>query len=169
MADRSGMGNTPLAVEPRTAYSWGDDPTTSKTTLGITDNSLEGPRRSSRRKNPSRFGLMTCTATSADGPGSNEYTEDGYQWMAGLRILAMPAAQTRGRSSPIPVRSVVGGSLGNDPPRTTRATRWATMDEEWKSEDPNSRWRPVVVHHGPSRGVGFRLFRSAKCSRRNDR
>ncbi len=42
------------------------------------------------------------------------------------------------------------------------AARLGTEDEEWKEEDPNFPKSPWWFTSDPSRGVGFRLFRSYK-------
>ena len=47
-----------------------------------------------------------------------------------------------------------------DPEQLRSAARLASDDEEWKEEDPNFPKSPWWFTSDPSRGVGFRLFRS---------
>ena len=49
-----------------------------------------------------------------------------------------------------------------DPEQLRSAARLASSDDEWKEEDPNFPKSPWWFTSDPSRGVGFRLFRSYK-------
>ena len=57
---------------------------------------------------------------------------------------------------------VRGGSWEGDPENLRSAARLASDDEGWKEEDPNYPKSPWWFTSDPARGVGFRLFRSAK-------
>ncbi len=57
---------------------------------------------------------------------------------------------------------ISGGSWEMDPEQLRSAARLASEDEDWKEEDPNFPKSPWWYTSDPSRGVGFRLFRSYK-------
>ena len=61
--------------------------------------------------------------------------------------------------SPCVVR---GGTWESDAEDLRSAARLPTDDEEWKAEDPNFPRSPWWFTSDPSRGVGFRIFRSYK-------
>jgi len=141
-----------------TAYSWGDDPDDIEDYAWYYDNSLEGPGEVAT-KEPNPFGLYDMHGNVSEWT-VNEYTEDGYQWMADENPGDASSA-TRWPVNPYPC-VVRGGSWEMDPPELRSATRLATDDEEWKSEDPNFPLSPWWFTTDPSRGVGFRLFRSGE-------
>ncbi|MEM6363181.1 MAG: formylglycine-generating enzyme family protein [Planctomycetota bacterium] len=141
----------------QTAYSFGDDPETIDEYAWYFDNAFEGPAPVGTKK-PNAFGLHDMHGNVAEWT-VNQYTEDGYQWLKDAGVShAVNAANWP--ESPWPCVSR-GGSWEMDPPDLRSTSRLASDDEEWKSEDPNFPLSPWWFTSDPSRGVGFRLFRSA--------
>jgi len=139
-----------------TAYSWGDDPEKIGEYAWYFDNALDGPGLVGKKK-PNAFGLHDMHGNAAEWT-VNEYTPEGYQWMVEGKISdATRAARWPDLPWPCVAR---GGSWEMDPPDLRSASRLASDDEEWKFEDPNYPRSPWWFTSDPSRGVGFRLFRS---------
>ncbi|EMI56940.1 formylglycine-generating enzyme family protein [Rhodopirellula sallentina] len=139
-----------------TAYSWGDDADEIEDYAWYFDNSLDGPGDVGTKK-PNPFGLYDMHGNAAEWT-VNEYTEDGYEWMNEANPGDATSA-TRWPENPYPCVAR-GGSWEMDPPDLRSAARLASDDEEWKSEDPNFPRSPWWFTSDPSRGVGFRMFRS---------
>ena len=53
-----------------------------------------------------------------------------------------------------------GGSWQDDAEQLRCAARLASEDEDWKAEDPNFPLSPWWYTDDPTRGIGFRIFRS---------
>jgi formylglycine-generating enzyme required for sulfatase activity len=111
-------------------------------------------------KKPNDFGLHDMHGSVAELT-INQYTEDGYASFQGsatplnaLDVVVWPES-----AYPIVAR---GGSWEMDADRLRSAARLASDDEAWKEEDPNFPKSPWWFTSDPSRGVGFRLFRSYK-------
>ena len=139
-----------------TAYSWGDDADESDDHAAYFDNSDEGPAKVGEKK-PNAFGLHDMHGNAAELT-VNQYSEDGYAAFANKQPLnAIDAVEWPVESYPCVVR---GGSWEMDPPDLRSAARLATDDEAWKEDDPNFPRSPWWFTSDPSRGVGFRLFRS---------
>lgn len=139
-----------------TAYSWGDSIDDLEEYAWFFDNSLDGPGNVGTKK-PNQFGLHDMHGNAAEWT-VNEYTEDGYQWMVDQQLVdATTAALFPTNPYPCVCR---GGSWEMDPPELRSAARLASDDESWKEEDPNFPRSPWWFTSDPSRGVGFRLFRS---------
>ncbi|MEM1225379.1 MAG: SUMF1/EgtB/PvdO family nonheme iron enzyme [Planctomycetota bacterium] len=141
-----------------TVYSWGDDPDLIDEYAWYFDNAFDGPGPVGTKK-PNPFGLHDMHGNAAEWT-VNEYTEDGYGWMSDQGI-ASAADAAKWPEMPWPCVSR-GGSWEMDPPDLRSAARLASDDEEWKVEDPNFPLSPWWFTSDPSRGVGFRLFRSAE-------
>ena len=141
-----------------TAYSWGDSVDDLEDHAWYFDNSLDGPGDVGSKK-PNPFGLYDMHGNAAEWT-VNEYTEDGYQWMADQKPADATAAALF-PENPYPCVAR-GGSWEMDPPALRSAARLASDDEMWKEEDPNYPKSPWWFTSDPSRGVGFRLFRSAE-------
>lgn len=139
-----------------TAYSWGDNPDDIEDYAWYFDNSLDGPGEVGTKK-PNPFGLFDMHGNAAEWT-VNEYTEDGYQWMVDQELTDATAA-SKFPVNPYPCVAR-GGSWEMDPPELRSAARLASNDEDWKEEDPNFPRSPWWFTSDPSRGVGFRLFRS---------
>jgi formylglycine-generating enzyme required for sulfatase activity len=139
-----------------TAYSWGDSADEIDDYAWYFDNAFDGQVPVGEKK-PNPFGLYDMHGNVAEWT-VNAYTEDGYKAFAdkpGLNatdVVVWPKA-------PYPC-VVRGGSWEMDPEGLRSAARMQTDDEEWKSEDPNFPRSPWWFTSDPSRGVGFRIFRS---------
>lgn len=139
-----------------TAYSWGDDTDDIDDFAAYFDNSNDGPSKVGIRK-PNAFGLHDMLGNVAEWT-VNKYTEDGYAALADKQpIKAVDAVLWPDEAYPCVLR---GGTWEFDAPELRCASRLATDDEEWKEDDPNFPRSPWWFTSYPSRGVGFRLFRS---------
>lgn len=142
----------------KTAYSFGDDPEMLDEYAWSFDNSgLEAPKVGTKK--PNDFGLFDMHGSVAELT-VNQYTEDGYaQFDKGEPVRAVEMVVWPEWAYPIVVR---GGSWEMDAEQLRSAARLASDDEAWKDEDPNFPTSPWWFTSDPSRGVGFRLFRSYK-------
>lgn len=142
----------------KTAYSWGADADSIDDHAWYFDNCDEGPTAGSLKK-ANGFGLHDMHGRAAEWV-VDRYTEDGYSELPQDRTLSvLEAVQWPDSAYPGVVR---GGSWEMDPPQLRSAARFPSDDEEWKGEDPNFPRSPWWFTTDPSRGVGFRLFRSYK-------
>jgi formylglycine-generating enzyme required for sulfatase activity len=142
-----------------TPYSFGEDPEQLDEYAWYFDNSDTSASPSVGTKKPNGFGLLDMHGCVAELT-VNEYTEDGYaRFDKGKPINAIDVVVWPEYSYPIVVR---GGSWEMDAEQLRSAARLATDDESWKDEDPNFPKSPWWYTSDPSRGVGFRLFRSYK-------
>ena len=140
-----------------TAYSWGDDPEKVGEFAWYFDNADEGAPPVASKK-PNAFGLYDMHGSVAEWT-VNQYDEKGYAGFAKAKgpLKAVDAVAWPESASPCVVR---GGSWEMDPEQLRSAARFSSDDEEWKYEDPNLPKSPWWFTSDPSRGVGFRLFRS---------
>ncbi|WP_430451162.1 formylglycine-generating enzyme family protein [Rhodopirellula europaea] len=140
----------------QTAYSWGDSADDIEEYAWYFDNSYDGPAHVGTKK-PNPFGLHDMHGNAAEWT-VNEYSEEGYQWLKESPVdNAIDAVRWPENPWPCVAR---GGSWESDPPELRSAARLASDDDEWKNEDPNFPKSPWWFTDDPSRGVGFRLFRS---------
>lgn len=140
----------------QTAYSWGDSAEDIEDYAWYFDNSFDGPAHVGTKK-PNPFGLHDMHGNAAEWT-VNEYSEKGYQWLKESPVDgAIDAVRWPENPWPCVAR---GGSWESDPPELRSAARLASDDEEWKYEDPNFPKSPWWFTNDPSRGVGFRIFRS---------
>ena len=142
----------------KTAYGFGEDPEKLDEYAWYFDNSgLEAPKVGTKK--PDDFGLYDMHGCVAELT-VNQYTEDGYaQFDNGEPVRAVDMVVWPEWAYPIVVR---GGSWEMDAEQLRSAARLASDDEAWKDEDPNFPTSPWWFTSDPSRGVGFRLFRSFK-------
>ena len=141
-----------------TAYSWGDDADAIDDYAWHFDNSDEG-QGSVGTKKPNAFGLHDMHGNVAEWT-VNAYTENGYADFADKQgINATEMVVWPSSPSPCVLR---GGTWEFDPEDLRSASRLASDDEEWKADDPNYPRSPWWFTSDPSRGVGFRIFRSYK-------
>ena len=139
-----------------TAYSWGDSPDDIDDYAWYYDNAADGPPEVGS-KEPNPYGLHDMHGSVAEWT-VNQYDESGYEAFADRQpINATDAVVWPEFASGCVVR---GGSWEMDPPDLRSASRLASEDEVWKEEDPNFPLSPWWFTSDPSRGVGFRLFRS---------
>ncbi|WP_372723434.1 formylglycine-generating enzyme family protein [Novipirellula sp.] len=139
-----------------TAFSWGDSADDIDDYAWYYDNADEGQEAVGTKK-PNPFGLHDMHGNVAEWT-VNQYTEDGYESFADKTpINATEVVKWPETSSPCVVR---GGSWEMDPEELRSAARLASDDIEWKDSDPNFPKSPWWLTDYPSRGIGFRLFRS---------
>lgn len=139
-----------------TAYSWGDSTDDIDDYAWYFDNADDGQVAVGTLK-PNAFGLHDMHGNAGEWT-VNAYTEDGYASFADKAgINAVDVVVWPEFPSPCVVR---GGTWESDAEDIRSASRMASDDEEWKSEDPNFPRSPWWHTSDPSRGVGFRLFRS---------
>ena len=140
-----------------TAYSWGDSTDAIDDYAWYFDNADSTPEVGQKEPNP--FGLQDMHGSVAEWT-VNQYDESGYEAFADKQpINATEAVVWPEIATNCVVR---GGSWENDPPELRSAARMASDDELWKEEDPNFPRSPWWFTSDPSRGVGFRIFRSYK-------
>jgi formylglycine-generating enzyme required for sulfatase activity len=138
-----------------TAYSWGDETDPLEDHAWYFDNASEGPQPVGT-KQPNAFGLHDMHGNVAEFT-VNQHTDGYADFDTGKPIKAIDAVKWPETSSGIVVR---GGSWEMDPEQLRSAARLVTSDEDWKEEDPNFPRSPWWFTSDPSRGVGFRIFRS---------
>jgi sulfatase modifying factor 1 len=139
-----------------TTYSWGDEADEIDDFAWFMDNSDSGPSPVGTKK-PNAFGLCDMHGNVAELT-MNQYTSDGNAWLSDKEsIQAIDTAKWPVTSSPCVVR---GGSWEMEPEELRSAVRLASDDEVWKEDDPNFPRSPWWFTSDPSRGVGFRIFRS---------
>ena len=142
----------------KTPYSWGEDAAKIDDYAWYFDNCYDGPQPGAEKK-PNDFGLYDMHGSVAELT-VDRYTENGYADLPQDRVLTVDeAVQWPETAFPTTVR---GGSWEMDPEQLRSAARLATDEEEWKNDDPNYPKSPWWFTSDPSRGVGFRLFRSYK-------
>ncbi len=143
-----------------TVYYWGDDPKHAGRYAWYLDNTKLG-QMPVGTKAPNAFGLHDMHGNVAEWT-VNQYTEDGYQWLAELitekgPVNAIDAVKWPTQASPCVVR---GGSWEMNLEDLRSSARLASDDEAWKDSDPCFPRSPWWFTSDPARGVGFRLFRS---------
>lgn len=140
-----------------TAFHFGEDPDDLDDYAWYFDNSDELPHEVGLKK-PNQFGLYDMHGNVMEWAIDN-YTDEGYAAIADEpQPLSVKAAIQWPDS--FDGRVVRGGSFQDDPERVRSAARIGSEDEDWKGEDPNFPLSPWWYTDDPSRGVGFRLFRS---------
>jgi formylglycine-generating enzyme required for sulfatase activity len=141
-----------------TAYSWGDSADDIDDYAWYFDNADDGQVAVGSKK-PNAFGLYDMHGNVAEWT-VNAYTEQGYADFAnkpGINATEMVVWPD------LPWPCVVrGGTWESDAEDLRSAARMQTDDEEWKTDDPNFPRSPWWYTSDPSRGVGFRIFRSYK-------
>ena len=141
-----------------TAYSFGDSADDIDDYAWYFDNAEDGQVAVASKK-PNAFGLYDMHGNVGEWT-VNGYTEDGYANFADKQgVNATEMVVWPDLPSPCVVR---GGTWESDAEDLRSAARLASDDEEWKSEDPNYPRSPWWHTSYPSRGVGFRIFRSYK-------
>jgi formylglycine-generating enzyme len=142
----------------KTAYSFGKDATEIDDYAWYYDNSDNGQSAIGLKK-PNAFGLHDMHGNVAEWT-VNQYTEDGYKEFVSTEnknatyLVKWPETEDN--------CVVRGGSWEGNPEDLRSAVRLPSNNEEWKQEDPNYPKSPWWFTSDPARGVGFRLFRSAK-------
>lgn len=139
------------------SYSFGDDVSQLGDYAWYSGNADAGAKPVGTKK-PNAFGLHDMHGNVAEWT-VDQYTEDGYPSLAGKKNDFVSAVKWPTVAYP---RTVRGGSWEFDAEKVRSASRLGSNDEEWKDQDPNIPLSPWWFTTDPARGVGFRLFRSAK-------
>jgi formylglycine-generating enzyme len=140
-----------------TAYHFGDDEAELEEYAWYSENSQDRPHPVGKKK-PNNFGLHDMHGNvmewAVDG-----YSEEGYaaiadnpQPMSFLASVRWPDDAEN--------RVVRGGSWQDEAAQLRSAARIGSQDEDWKAEDPNVPLSPWWFTDDPTRGIGFRIFRS---------
>lgn len=139
-----------------TEYSFGDDVDDLDDYGWYFDNSDERPQTVGQKK-PNAFGLHDMHGNVMEWVVDG-YTEDGYAAVADKGAKnALDAIQWPTEAA---ARVVRGGSFEDDGEKLRSAARLSTEGEDWKTEDPNVPLSPWWFTDDPTRGIGFRIFRS---------
>ncbi|MFN3193326.1 MAG: formylglycine-generating enzyme family protein [Aureliella sp.] len=137
-------------------YHFGDDSDELDAYAWYFDNS-DGLPHEVGQKEPNQYGLYDMHGNAMEWV-IDSYTEDGYA-----------AIQESGAKSATDAiqwpeswdnRCVRGGSFEDDPEMLRSAARLGSQGEDWKTEDPNVPLSPWWYTDDPTRGIGFRIFRS---------
>ncbi len=140
------------------AYSFGDDEAALSDYAWFADNAEEKPHKVAEKK-PNAFGLFDMHGNVMEWTISG-YTEDGY---AEIAAKPQPVASVDSVTWPKKVegRTLRGGSWQDFAPECRSSARLSSGEEDdWKAEDPNVPLSPWWFTNDPTRGVGFRIFRS---------
>jgi formylglycine-generating enzyme len=140
------------------AFCFGDEEGDLSDYGWFADNADEKPHPVAQKK-PNAFGLYDMHGNVMEWT-VNGYTEDGYQALASK---AQPISFLDSVVWPKNVEGRVlrGGSWQDFAPECRAAARFASgKDKDWKGEDPNLPLSPWWYTTDPTRGVGFRIFRS---------
>ena len=140
----------------QTAYSWGDSADEIDEYAWYIDNAFDGLQPGAQKK-PNAFGLFDMHGGVAEWT-VDRYTEDGYVAFEGKADLTTDDVVKWPESAYPSVAR--GGGWEHEPEQLRSAVRLASDDVAWKEEDPNFPRSPWWFTSDPSRGVGFRLFRS---------
>jgi formylglycine-generating enzyme len=144
----------------KAAYSFGDEEAALSDYAWFADNSDAKPHKVAEKK-PNAYGLFDMHGNVMEWT-INGYTDDGYTSLAGK---PQPVSVIDSIEWPKNVEGRVlrGGSWQDFAPECRSAARLASGEEdEWKAEDPNVPLSPWWYTDDPTRGVGFRIFRSYK-------
>jgi sulfatase modifying factor 1 len=139
------------------AYAFGDDPAQLDEFAWYYDNSDEMPHEVGQKK-PNAFGLHDMHGNVMEWV-IDGHSEEGYSILADVKQPVSFIDAIRWPES-LDNRVVRGGSWQDDAEQLRCAARLASEDEDWKAEDPNFPLSPWWYTDDPSRGIGFRIFRS---------
>ncbi len=109
------------------------------------------------QKKPNKFGLYDMHGNVMEWT-INGYSPEGYKYAADKK-QPMSILESVFWPDSAENRVVRGGSFQDDALLLRSAAKVASLDEEWKSEDPNVPLSPWWYTSDPARGVGFRVFR----------
>jgi formylglycine-generating enzyme required for sulfatase activity len=138
-------------------YCFGDDPSGLGDYAWFADNSDEKPHKVGLKR-ANAFGLHDMHGNvmewAVDG-----FSEEGYAALAD-KPQPIKAIQTVQWAKDPEMRLLRGGSWQDFAPECRSAARLGSLDADWKEEDPNVPLSPWWFTSDPTRGVGFRIFRS---------
>jgi formylglycine-generating enzyme required for sulfatase activity len=139
-------------------YSFGDDEAELGDYAWYADNADEQPHPVGLKK-PNAFGLHDMHGNVMEWV-VDEYTEDGFAALADkTQPLSLP--DTIQWPTSVDRRGLRGGSWQDFAEDCRCSKRMGSGDEEeWKELDPNLPLSPWWFTNDPTRGIGFRIFRS---------
>jgi formylglycine-generating enzyme required for sulfatase activity len=141
----------------KSAYSFGDDPSDLDKYANFAGNTTEGAAKVGS-KLPNAFGLHDMHGNVWEWT-IDQYSAEGFGDRGGKKLSWFEG--TNWPKNP-DLLCVKGGGWQDPAERVRSAVRMGTVDEEWKSEDPNVPLSPWWFTSDPSRMVGMRMVRSAK-------
>ncbi len=142
-----------------TAFHFGDDPDDLDDYAWYYDNSDELPHPVGEKK-PNPFGLHDMHGNVMEWV-IDGYAEDGYASLAS-KNPPLKVSDTLRWAESYDNRVVRGGSFQDDPEQLRAAAKITSEDDDWREDDPNIPLSPWWYTSDPSRGIGFRIFRSYK-------
>jgi formylglycine-generating enzyme required for sulfatase activity len=137
-----------------TAYSFGDDADGLDDFAWFMDNAEESTHKVGEKK-PSPWGLFDMHGNVAEWV-LDEYTEKGYEKLAGKNHKAADAVQWPTKLFP---RTIRGGSWDDDAAGCRSASRRGTDDDAYREDDPNFPKSPWWFTSGHGLAVGMRIIR----------
>lgn len=141
-----------------TEYCFGDDESELGEYAWYSDNSDEQPHPVGKKK-PNAFGLYDMHGNVMEWV-MDGYTEDGYQSLTN-KPQPIPFLECLQWPTSVEGRGLRGGSWQDFAEDCRSAKRMGSGEEdEWKEEDPNLPLSPWWFTTDPTRGIGFRIFRS---------
>lgn len=141
-----------------TAYSFGDSAEDLEKYATFADNSGDAGASKVGLKEPNAFGLHDMHGNvwewTVDQYNAEGYGDKGGKTLTGAEAINWPTGPD--------FRAARGGGFQDSADRLRSAVRIGSVDEEWKSEDPNIPLSPWWYTSDPARMVGMRLVRSSK-------
>ena len=147
-----------------TAYSFGNDASELGEYGWFMDNGEESTHLVGEKK-PNPWGLYDMHGNVAEWV-LDEYTEQGYEKLAGKNHAAADAVQWPTKLFP---RTIRGGSWDDDAPGCRSAARRGTDDDAYREDDPNFPKSPWWFTTGHGLAVGMRIVRPLAPIARQDR
>ncbi|GAB5403738.1 MAG: formylglycine-generating enzyme family protein [Aureliella sp.] len=142
-----------------TAFYFGDDPDDIDDYAWHYDNSDQLPHPVGEKK-PNPFGLYDMHGNVMEWV-IDGYTEDGYESLT-EKDAPLKVADTLRWTESYDNRVVRGGSFEDYPEDLRSAAKITSEDDDWREDDPNIPLSPWWYTSDPTRGIGFRIFRSYK-------
>ena len=141
-----------------TAYSFGDSADELEKYATFVDNGGEEGATKVGLKLPNAFGLHDMHGNVWEWT-IDQYSEEGYGEDKGGKSLTAKEAVAWPTGPDF--RAARGGGFQDSADRLRSAARMGSVDEEWKSEDPNIPLSPWWYTSDPARMIGMRLVRSS--------
>jgi formylglycine-generating enzyme required for sulfatase activity len=140
----------------KSKYSFGDNPAELDKYASFAENTSEGAAKVGS-KLPNSFGLHDMHGNVWEWT-IDQFDAKGFGSRAGKKLAWREATAWPTQADS---RCVKGGGWQDPPERLRSAARMGSVDEDWKSEDPNIPLSPWWYTSDPARMVGMRLVRSS--------
>lgn len=141
----------------QTAYSFGDSAENIEEYATFADNGGDAGASKVGLKKPNAFGLHDMHGNVWEWT-VDQYSEEGYGEDKAGKTLSVSEAVNWPQGPDF--SAARGGGFQDSPDRLRSAARIGSVDEEWKSEDPNIPLSPWWYTSDPARMIGMRLVRS---------